>query len=221
MKNNFKILLFLTLSLLPIHNVYATCSEEEIKDFQKVQDEYKATYKYNKETKDYTLTIRDLYPDKYTFELLGDNIENIDVDYLEESNEYIFNKVPSGIYEINYWGITDTCFEVLKKETLKLSKYNNYSEDPLCEGIEDFVLCQPTYDKEIDYDTFVSRVNTYKKNLPKKEDSKDDNTKEDNQIIKYIKSHLLPIIAISIFIIVLIPSIILIAKSLKKRRRLE
>ena len=99
--------------------------------------------------------------------------------------------------------------------------YNKLSEDPLCEGNEDFVLCNPSYDKEIDYDTFVSRLNTYKKNKGNNPSSSSNSVKEENAIITYIKNNLVSIITITIFIILVIITIILTAKSIKKSRRLE
>ena len=98
----------------------------------------------------------------------------------------------------------------------------------MCEGIEEFVLCQPTYDKEIDYDTFVSRVNTYKKTKQEKvvdEPQKETENKKINVIInnilKFIQDNLFTITIITVFAIAIIVTIILTAKKIKKSRRLE
>ena len=67
MKKNKKIILFTILSLLFSTNVYASCTEEEINDFKKIEDEYKITYEFNKETKDYTVIFTRKEPDKYDY----------------------------------------------------------------------------------------------------------------------------------------------------------
>ena len=123
-------------------------------------------------------------------------------------------------YDIYIIGQTEQFDDILKAITLNLP-YNSLSEDPICEGIEEFVLCQPTYSKEIDYDTFVSRVNTYKKSKVTQSSSNNNNSNKENELITYIKENLLTIITISIFIILVIITIILTARSIKKSRRLE
>ena len=129
-----------------------------------------------------------------------------------------------GTYRIDIVGKKQACDDILKTINLKLIKYNPYSEDPLCKGIEEFVLCQPTYEKELDYDTFVSRVNTYKKTKQNKIDKEQNNQKENTNLDKiksYIKENLVQIIIIIIFIILVIISTIIWINSIKKSRRLE
>ena len=122
--------------------------------------------------------------------------------------------------------MTETCDDVLKTTILKLPKYNKYSEDPLCEGIEEFDLCNSTYDKEIDYDTFVSRVETYKRTKNKNENINNDNdTGNNNKLLNnmktYIEENLIQIIIVTVFIILVVITTIITAKSIRKSRRLE
>ena len=52
--NRKKYLILTTmLSLLCINKTYAACTQQEINDFKKIEDEYKITYKFDKETKTY------------------------------------------------------------------------------------------------------------------------------------------------------------------------
>lgn len=216
MKKNKKIILFTILSLLFSTNVYASCTEEEINDFKKIEDEYKITYEFNKETKDYTVIFIRKEPDRFDYYIDSTGIK---CDDINENKAQCFNFKPQK-YDIYIIGQTEECDDILKTITLNLP-YNSLSEDPICEGIEEFVLCQPTYSKEIDYDTFVSRVNTYKKSKVTQSSSNNNNSNKENELITYIKENLLTIITISIFIILVIITIILTARSIKKSRRLE
>lgn len=197
---------------------YAECTPEEIKHFKEIEDEYKVTYEFNKETKDYTIKLFMPEPSKYTFAAYEDG--NIKCEKINE-NERQCNSIPPGEYEIFIIGSNETCRGELKTINLKLAKYNHYSDDPLCNGIEEFVLCQPTYSKEIDYETFASRVNTYKKTKQKEQEANINEDKENNKVLNYIKANLFNIIIITVFSVSIIITIILTAKALKKSRRLE
>ena len=214
-KTIFTIILF----LICITNTYAACTQEEINEFKKIEDEYTIKYEFNKDTKDYTITFNAPLPEKYTYQFN----EDIDIKNLEMTTETNFkiSKVTPGEHQIEIMGITKECLGIIKTITLKLPEYNNYSEDLLCEGIEEFVLCQPTYDKDIDYDTFVSRVNTYKKSKEKKQNNKIIQNEKDNKIIEYIKDNLIQIIIVAIFIVLVIITAYIMIKSIRKSRRLD
>lgn len=208
------------LFLICITNTYAACTQEEINEFKKIEDQYTVKYEFNNDTKDYNITFNYPQNEKYTYQR-GADMENIK--YVTNTDTSItYSGLKPGEYQIEIIGISETCNDLLKKMTLKLAKYNNYSNDPLCEGIEEFVLCQPTYDKDIDYDTFVSRVNTYKKTKEKKEQNEQTNVaKEENKILSYIKDNIIPIIITIIFIILVLITTVLTVKSYRKSRRLE
>lgn len=216
MRKNKRILLFLSVCLLFSNHVYAECTTDERKEFRNIEDNYKITYEFNKDTKDYTLTFTSPEPDKFDY-----FINNINVNCGDTvNNQTKCTGFTPGYQEIFIIGQTDSCNEILKEVSMTLA-YNKLSEDPLCEGNEDFVLCNPSYDKEIDYDSFVSRLNTYKKNKGNNPSSSSNSVKEENAIITYVKNNLVSIITITIFIILVIITIILTAKSIKKSRRLE
>lgn len=215
------LLLLISLSLFIPTTTYADCTKEEINNFKKIEDEYKVTYEFDIDTKLYTLTFYSPQPDLYDFvgedETVFSNCEILDNNTAKCSN------IKPNTYNFEIVGVSTTCNGTFKKIKTSLPKYNTYSEDPLCEGIEEFVLCQPTYDKDIDYDTFVSRVNSYKKNHQSKINDNEikEEVKEQNIIIKYIKDNLFQIVIIIIFVVLVIATIILTAKSIKKSRRLE
>ena len=185
-------ILFLTC----INNTYAACTQEEIDEFKKVEDQYTIKYEFNKDTKDYTLYFSNYDSKKYSYFI--ETGEKMNCTVLDEVRTKCSGIKPNE-YNIEILGITNTCDETLKTFTLNLKEYNNYSEDPLCEGIEEFVLCQPTYDKDIDYETFVSRVNTYKKSKEKKEVNNSTEKKDKNKAIVYIEENIVQIIIVAIF----------------------
>ena len=90
----------------------------------------------------------------------------------------------------------------------------------MCKGNEEFVLCQPTYDKDIDYDTFKERLEVYKKTKTEN-NAKNNNTKKENIVINYIKNNIVQVSLIAISLVLVIIIIISIAKRQKKSRRLE
>ena len=214
-KTIFTTILFLTC----ITNTYAACTQEEIDEFKKIEDEYTIKYEFNKDTKDYTLYFSNPLKDKFSYFIeTGEKMTCTNIDDITIK----CTGIKSNKYNIEILGTTDTCDEILKKTTLNLKEYNNYSNDPLCDGIEEFVLCQPTYDKEIDYDTFVSRINTYKKTKENKEkENKVEIEEEENKVILYIRGNLIKIIIITIFTILVLITVYTTIKSIRKSRRLE
>ena len=215
------ITLTLMLSLLFINKTYAACTQEEINEFKKIEDEFKVTYEFDINTKDYKVTFNNMYHEKYGY-LIDINMPLNKPSGGEKSETYL--NIPSGNYNIRIAMISKTCTDTLKTINLKLPGYNKFSEDALCEGIEEFVLCQPTYDKDIDYDTFVSRVKTYKNTKQKKENETQEKTEEKTVLDKikyYPEENLIEFIIVLVFVLLMIITIIITTKTMKKSRRLE
>lgn len=210
------IMITLIISLLNINNVYASCSQETLEEFAKVEDQYTITYEFNRDTKDYTITIG--YYDLYKFNVEFDpKIDISNIRFLENNTITIKNISPNE-YTFN---IINSCFEVIKEENIVIPKYNIYFDDPACEGIEDFYLCQPSYEKEIDYDTFLSRINTYKKKLQKEEQENKNEKSQQESPTDFINNNLSTIIIVTVFVILVIITSIISFKSIKKSRGFE
>lgn len=212
------LILTLMLSLLGTNKTFAACTQEEINAFKKIEDEFKITYKYNIDSNDYYITFYNPSPEIYSY-LFDEKFS--DMKYVSGTGEKLtFSGLKVGKYETTIIGISG-CKDEFKKIEFELSKKNQYHEDPLCEGIEEFVLCQPTYDKEIDYETFKSRVETYKRTKEKKENIESTKKEEENEILSYIKNNIISISIIIVFIILVLITTIITAKSIEKSRRLE
>lgn len=220
MKKLKLLVFFFSFILLP-NVIYAGCTKDEINYFKRIEDKYRVTYEFNKASMNYDVYLYTYENDLYAFNL-SDYQDKINAIYEEDDYVVIqLTNIEPGAMTITIIGATDTCDSTLKKYDINLAPYNYYSEDPLCEGIEEFYLCQTTYDKEIDYDTFVSRVETYKKNRVTTTVKANNKYFDKNIIIEFIQENIFEIIVGTIFTIVIIITIILTAKSIKKRRRLE
>jgi hypothetical protein len=218
----------IALFALNIHTISASCTQEEINSFKRIEDKYTVKYEINKSTKTYDVYFNAPKPDSYYYKIYSNN--NLECEKINDTTMKCIN-FPPDVYEIIVVGVTNTCNDILKTINIKLPKYNTLSEDPLCVGIEDFVLCSPTYDKEITYEEFASRVATYKKTLVKKEEEEKVKEEENKQpeietntlteIIEYIKSNWLEITIIVVFVILATITSIITIKSARKSRRLE
>jgi uncharacterized protein YlxP (DUF503 family) len=103
---------------------------------------------------------------------------------------------------------------LIMTKMVAIPPYNEYSEDPLCEGIENYELCKPYTSISIDsYSQFEDMVKAYKASLNNNNDDKPTPTKEEkesiwNQIfdflIKYNLYFLLPMIILGTTGIVII-----------------
>lgn len=225
MKKHVSILITMLSFLLLPNITYADCTKEEIEHFKEIEDEYKITYKYNKETNDYTLTMHQSISKDFTF-VIDDSIKMaIPVQEgcsIDEKNNIVCSRVQPSKYKTSIVGNTEGCKEAIKSIEVNIPRHNKLSDDPLCEGMEDFVLCDPEYDKEINYEDFVSRINTYK-NSQKEKEKQAENKKNnsDNIIINYISNNYQIILIVVTATIAIVLIIILMAKNLKQSRRLE
>lgn len=221
--NKLKYLIFiLTVLIMNSNTVLAACTQEEINTFKRIEDDYTVKYEFNKSTKTYDLYFSASKPKEFYYKIYYEG--ELDCQKHDEKTMKC-NSFQSGEYPIEIVGMSNTCDDVMKFVVITLPKYNKLSEDPLCEGIEEFILCNPTYSKEIDYETFVSRVNTYKKNHIKEEENnetEEGKTNETtNKIIDYIVNNWINIVIISIFVILLIITIVVTYKNSRKSRYLE
>lgn len=227
MKKNKYLLFVLTLFILFGNTVNASCTEEEVNRFKELESQFKVSHYI--ENGQYVLKMYNPAPDIFYYEIHTTN-KSPKCTQIDKNNAECIGENDLE-YSVNIKSYNENCTDVLK--TPEITKYNKYSESELCNGIEDFALCQPDYEKEITEENFTARVDSYKKNLDKKNQTKDNNSNSDSKntdktkitlidnIIEYIQEHLITIIVIFIFAILLIITIILKIKAIRKSRYLE
>ena len=223
------IVLFLT---FPSY-IHASC-EDEADNFIAGRD-YKITSEYNKDTDTYAVTIYIADTTKHGMVFDGrEALENSTTTTSGNSKTIVIKNLKSKEYKAIFVSTTSACKgKVLRTDTVEVSKPNKYAESSLCEGYEDFILCQKDYDKEIDEATFKSRLELYKQSKANEEpDDEPDDNKEDEEnanksktfidkIIDYIKANLFQVIVIAVFAIALIITVVISLTSAIRSRRLE
>lgn len=215
------IIITLVSLIFNINIIYAECTSKDTDYFKSIEDKYQTTYEFNKDTKTYTLKLTYGDTSSFIYDIEGPGIENASIEVID--NKLVIKNLNPGQYTIYVEGANNSCNDIFKKEKIVLPQYNQYAYDPACEGIEDFVLCDPTYDKYLDYNTFISRVKSYKKSKTNN-DTPNNNVEEKDNVLEWLKDNYFYIIYAIIGIILLL-IIVLIIKAIynneRKRRRLE
>ena len=229
MKQIKYILFSFIILFLSILSVNADCTNEELNELKKEASKIRVTYKHLgavevegqvKEYNHFTMTFKNIDEDFYISDIYNETIK------LEENQNEITIKTTTGVY--TYFVNSNKCKTVITEIKVKIPRFNSYSLDPLCDGIDgdDFPLCGKYLDYEVSYDTFKRKVEDYKKTQETKKNS-DERIENDislreslNKILEFIINYQIYIIAVlSILLIILI--IITILKRKKKRGVLE
>lgn len=222
-----KKMLFLSIIILfPLTIVNADCTKEEVSLLQKDANKIKVTYKHlgKMETENgeisynnFDLTFKNLNPNMYI------KLEEYNIEYhQEESAGNITLRIITGKYKFTVRA--ENCSEIIDEINVNIPRYNIYSMDPLCEGIngDDFALCGKYYDYNVTYDSFKQRVEHYRK-IHKIDEKVSDTPKENitfntiiNKLVDYIKLHYIYLV-VGLLTIILIILIVIIIR--KKRKR--
>ena len=152
MKRVIKYVIFAFLFLLiPLNNIYAKCSDDEKQLYKENAGSFSYVSKFDETTKSFKITFYNPLPDIFEFKYsYTKNITCTDLSDYEKS----CSNFKSGQLIIVIKGKTNTCNDKMYSDTYSL-KYNYFYNDPICEGASEFVLCSPTYDKDITYEDFV------------------------------------------------------------------
>ena len=227
-KISYIIFTFLML-LLSTLSVSASCTKEELDTLKEEASKVKVTYKHLGSNANDDGVIVD-----YMFDLTFSNISTdmyirID-DYNEEwkevkDNKIIINKIATGKYRFSIY--SNSCQEKIGDISVKLPKFNSYSLDPLCEEIntDEFPLCSKYLEYQPSYETFVKKLEEYKKTKDIKPE--DNNTQKGNSFTEILskvislitKYQLYIVVVLAVVLIILI--IIIIVNKRKKRGVLE
>lgn len=226
---NIKYLMFGILFLFfDIFYVNASCSTDEIMSLVSEANKIKVTYKH----KGIVETVVDdiNYTNYYAFDV---TIKNVSDDFYISIPGVNINLIPiDGVIDTNlnngdwlFQVYSNKCDVIINEIKVHLPKFNLYSLDSLCEGIDgdDFALCGKYYEYDISYDTFKEQVDKYRitHNIDKitNEDGNDLENIVDASINFIILNKYYFAVGISILILLLV--IILLVKKKRKRGVLE
>ncbi len=240
MKKIKNISLFILTFLALSPKAYAYCTDYEKNHFKEIENQYKITYDYDAKNDKNIMKIYNPEPNKYEYRVRTDTDSNANVVFkrIDNYNYEVTGKIYVE-YTIEVVGKTSTCNDVLKTIVLSPPPQDGYHNDKLCEGIEDFILCQSEYTEPVTREEFESRVEAYKESIQKDNnintpgnntnntpnDENNGNTTDSkniiNKTISYIQENIVQVIIIIIFIILLVVTAIISIKSAIKSRRLE
>lgn len=216
------LILTLILSLLCMNKVYATCTQTAKEEFKKLEKQYRITTIFNSKDKTYNMKIEEADSNKFDYVFTTDY--QYECKKINDNETECYGLKPGTSFYANIVGKTNQCNEVVKEELIKLANYNKFYGDPLCEGIEEFVLCQEIYDRVIDRETFEERIALYKKDKeskPEEEEPLNQDKSFIDKTISYVKQNLIQVIIVVIFIVLVITSLIVGYKLMRKSRRFE
>lgn len=222
MKNFKYTVLFLLMFFISNIYVYASCANEELLDLKKKANDIKVSYKHlglvesgdgNSNYNSFSVVIKNIDDDFYL------NATRLGGVRLEPNDGEIKLILETGKWNINIY--SDKCDVLVDNIEFKLPRFNMYSLDPLCKGIDgnDFRLCGKYYEYDVSYENFVDRVTYYRSvNKIYSSDKKDDNNDNNlfNNVLDFLMRYkLYVIITLSILLVLLFILLII-----RKRRRM-
>lgn len=218
---NVKYILFTILFLfLNIFYVEASCTNEELTALRSKVADIKITYKHLGKIE----TDEQIYYNKFEV-----NVKNLSDDfyiiYADDADKIVpGDKLTLDNGSYNFRVYSNRCEDELGIINVFLPRFNMYSLDPLCEGIDgnDFPLCGKYYEYDVDYDNFVDRVNHYRNTyrIDEKVEKEENEVSMFESILKYLNEYRLYIVLFFVFLLLLIILFIAI-KKIRRRGVLE
>lgn len=190
--------------------VFAACDPRVLTDYRNLASNVKTSTNYQMVDGKpvFTVTISNMYSGMYI----------VDATDPERPKKYTSSSFDGGT-ELNLTGYgenqrltfkiyvqTDKCNnEILITKYVTLPNYNEFSEDPVCKGIEGFSLCQRWASTSISYETFLERVEEYKTRKTVQLTSHPEEQKETfkDQVIQFVGKYYIYLVA-GIVILILI-----------------
>lgn len=224
MKNIRYLLFTLIISFSCMFYVCADCTNEELETLKKQAEDIKITYKHLGPVEDNSMIVYDKF--NVTFKNISDETSLVlsyaPSDYIVAKDGVVkLEMMVTGTYNVKFF--SNKCETVVHEVDFTLPTFNEYSLDPLCEGIDgnEFPLCGKYYEYKVDYDNFVARVKHYRSNYHITSGNDDDSKGNIlDSIFKFLSKHLVYVV-VSFAILLLVIGLILIIRKKKKRGVLE
>lgn len=228
MRNTKYIIITLLIFLISIFHVNASCTDEEITSLKELAKDIKITYKHlgKIETEEgiyynnFEVNVKNV-PDDFYILVISDTIK------LQPKEGIITEIFNNGTWKFNIY--SNKCGIKITDIDVYIPRFNTYSLDPLCEGIDgnDFPLCGKYYEYDVSYDNFVDRVNYYR-SIHNIDENINDEKKDEKNLISLVYDSILNFfinyklyIIISIAILLIVIVLFIIIRKRKKRGILE
>lgn len=216
----FTILLF----IFSFSYTYADCTKEELFSLSKEADKIMVTYKHLGaveveggvlEYNHFLITFKNINKDLYIKTIYDEEIK------VEDNSSTISFNTETGNYK--YYIMSTKCGTSVSEIKVNIPRFNTYSLDPLCKGIDgdDFPLCGKYYNTYIDYDTFETKVTEYRKinKVANFDTNKSNNTTKENKISKITTNIVEFITKYQLYLLITLVVILIILLLLRKRRK--
>lgn len=158
------IFVFILLLLIPITKVEgAVCSYNEIARLKKIASNVTISYDYieNNSSVVFNVTLNNLNDELYFVDQSNYQRYNYTEEELTISN-YRSGQTIRYVFYATDPDCTDT---PLYTARVILPTYNQYYKDEVCNGVENYSLCQKWSSHNLTYTNFVQKVNEYKNSL--------------------------------------------------------
>lgn len=162
--------------------VKADCTVEEKIALSKMVSNVKITPIFREETENFSIIISNITPSIYFKDMTSKMV------YENTGKEVeIYNLNPNTSYRIKFLSAIKACHgEAITSTYVNLPGYNKYYKDPLCEGLEDYKICQKWVNYHYDRETFEKEV----KKIEKKEEKQKQEIEEKSEVVKGMYDYL-------------------------------
>ena len=162
MKKSLCLLFFFSFMFF-LPNVKAVCNYQEDSRVKQLASNVFISYDYHNDTNTFSIVLTNLHPDIYIY----DTVKRQFYYYNGSSNMTIDGYKPGENVKFNIHSNLSNCQGQVKYfQYISLPFYNQYYLDPLCEGLDEYSLCQKWTTHGIKkYEDFVKEVTAYKLSL--------------------------------------------------------
>lgn len=192
-----KIFIIITTLLIFMPQVKAECDNDRLNEIKNLAKNIEITYELDTELDKEKNYSENDYGDEvqegnmkviitglsYGLQLKDETTHRTFYYFQAEDGTIILNKEINGSRTFKVY--SNECEKNVRTISVKIPRYNEYSTDPLCEGIDasELKICGTWYEKEVDYDTFKKDVESYKQRLAEEQRLKE---LEDKNILKKV-----------------------------------
>lgn len=181
-----------------------SCNYTLVSNLKKLVSNVNMTYSYRISDGSvyYDITFTNIQPDLYFYDKIYDRYYSYD----DTNNGVItLSEYYPGNVSFTFYSRHSECNdEKLSVKSVSLPYYNRYYDDDLCDGIEDYNLCQRWINYNGTYTYFKEQVQNYRYSLISKNDNNDIVIKKSflTKLIEYFTSYYYIILPLSIMIFV-------------------